>query len=107
MTRIYLILALIGFILPNIFALKVTFETGNILLYTDIPTTLSQMFANDIATAFTIDLLFVVLVFLFWSYQEARKHQIKGLWIVWVLTFMFGLAGGFPLFLYLREDRLK
>lgn len=103
MKSIYLILAIIGFILPNIFALKVTFETGNILFYTDIPTTFAQMFANDIATAFGIDLLFTVGVFLYWSYQESRKHQIKNVGLVWILTFLFGLAGGFPLFLYWRE----
>ena len=107
MKRVYLILAIIGFILPNIFAFKVSYETGNILLYTDIPTTLQQMFANDIATAFVIDLLFIVVLFLAWSYREARRLAIKQVWLVWIFTFAFGIAGGLPLFLYFREDKLN
>lgn len=103
MKKIYLMLSIIGFILPNIFVLKVSIDTGNILLWYDLPTTLSQMFANSIATAFIIDLLFVVTVFFIWTFQEAKKHPVKHLWVVWLLTMLFGLAGSLPLFLYLRE----
>ena len=103
MKRWYLLLSVIGFILPNIWVMKVTVETGNLLFWWDVPTTFSQMFANDIATAFMVDLLFVVLVFFFWSYHQAKKHQIKYLGLTWLLTMLFGIAGGFPLFLYLKE----
>ncbi|GJM29940.1 MAG: hypothetical protein DHS20C17_25750 [Cyclobacteriaceae bacterium] len=103
MKPVYLFLSIVGFILPNIWVAKVTIETGNVLFWWDIPTTFSQMFANDIATAFGVDLLFVVVVFFVWSYNEARKYQIKRLGLVWLLTLVLGLAGAFPLFLYLRE----
>ncbi len=106
MKRWYLLLSVIGFILPNIWVLKVTFETHNLLLWWDVPTTFSQMFVNDIATAFMVDLLFVVLVFFIWSYHQAKKHQVKHLGLVWLLTMLFGLAGGFPLFLYLKERNM-
>ena len=103
MEKIYLILCLLGFILPNIFVLKVGIETGNILLWTDINTTIQQMFANDISTAFIIDLFFIVFLFLIWSYLEAQKYQVKWFWISWLWTMAFGIASGLPLFLYLRE----
>ncbi len=92
-----------GFILPSIFVVIESIETGNILLYTDPLATLNGMFANAISTIFSIDLLFAVLVFFIWSFNEAKKHKIKSIYFVWILTLLFGLAGGLPLFLYLRE----
>jgi hypothetical protein len=103
MKKKYLILSIIGFILPNIWVAKVSMQTGNILLWWDIRTTLGDMFANDISTVFMVDLLFVVIVFFVWSYQEAKKHQIPHLYAVWLLTMLFGVAGTLPLFLFMRE----
>lgn len=105
MKALYLILSIAGFIAPNIYVFKVSFETGNFLLWLDPIATVTGMFGNDISTAFIIDLLVVVAVFFVWSYQEAKKLEIKRLWIIWVLTMLFGMAGTLPLFLYLREGK--
>ncbi|MEQ9403455.1 MAG: DUF2834 domain-containing protein [Cyclobacteriaceae bacterium] len=105
MKRIYLLLSTIGFILPNIWVLKVTFETGNVFLYGNPVTTTYQAFANDISTAFMTDLLFTVVVFMVWSYREAKKYTIPRVWVYWVLTFLFGIAGTLPLFLYMKEGK--
>ena len=103
MKKTYLILCVIGFILPNIWVTIESYETGNILLYRNPVATFQGMSANRISTIFAIDLLFAVAVFFLWSYHEAKQRHIKHLWIVWTLTMLLGLAGGFPLFLYLRE----
>ncbi|MEL6655919.1 MAG: DUF2834 domain-containing protein [Bacteroidota bacterium] len=103
MKKAYLVLTIVGFALPNYFVLKETFSSGNILLWTDPVATFQSMFANNITTAFSIDLLYVVMIFLWLSYREAQQHQIKGYGWTWLCTFAFGLAGGLPLFLYLRE----
>jgi len=105
MKRLYLILMIVGFILPNIFVAKESVETGNILLYTDLAQTMQQMFANDVTTAFIIDLLFIVILFMVWSFREAKKHKMNNLWLIWLFTFAFGIASGLPLFLYLREKK--
>jgi len=107
MKNVYLTLAIIGFILPNILVTMVSIDTGNILLYTNPLETVNGMFSNNISGAFMIDLLFTVLVFMLWSFKESKKYNIKFTWLVWASTFLFGLAGGFPLFLYLREAKLK
>ena len=106
MKKTYLILTILGFLIPNVLVAKVSWETGNVLLYTDLITTLQAMFANDISTIFVLDLLFVVGVFLWLSYREAQKvgMQTHKLWVSWIFTFAFGLAGGLPLFLYFRES---
>ena len=108
MKNTYLVLAIIGFIAPNIFAIDVMLNTGNVLLWSDLPTTLSQAFINKISTTFVVDLLATTLIFFIWSYNESRKCRVKNqkLGIVWVLTMLFGLSTALPLFLYFREGRI-
>ena len=105
MQKWYLFLGIIGFALPNYFVALESIETGNILLYLHPMATIQGMFANRIASIFMLDLLWVVLVFFIWTYQLAQQHQIKGLYWLWLLTLLFGLGGGFPLFLYLLERK--
>ncbi len=107
MKKIYLLLAVIGFIAPNIFVAKESMETGNILLWLDPPATIKAMFGTNISTAFVVDLLAVALVFFVWTYIEAKKLNIKNVWLIWVLTLLFGLGGSFPLFLYWREKKMN
>ena len=103
MKSTYLFLTILGFIAPNIFVFQESRATGNWLFWLDPGATLSGMFPNRIATAFMVDLLFVVLVFFIWSYYDAKRRSIKHLVWVWLATLLFGLAGAFPLYLYLRE----
>lgn len=105
--NIYLILAILGFILPTYFVLKESIDTGNIMLYADPKATLDGMLATRISTIFSIDLLFAVLVFFIWSYYEHQQKKIKGTYISWGISMLFGLASGFPLFLYLREVNIE
>ena len=104
MKRTYLFLALIGFIIPNVLVLMESIDTGNILLYTQPLATINGMFANRISSIFMIDLLFAVIVFFIWSYKESKTLKINNLYFIWIATLLFGLAGGFPLFLYKREE---
>lgn len=105
MKRTYLLLTVIGTILPNIFVIKESIESGNYLLYAHPMDTFNAMFATNISAAFIIDLFFIVILFMFWSYREAKRYNMKRLYLVWVYTFAFGIAGGLPLFLYLREGK--
>ena len=106
MKNTYLVLAILGFIAPSILVAIESVETGNILLYANPLATVAGMFANRISSIFMIDLLFTIMVFFLWSYSESKKHGIKRLGLVWLLTMLLGLAGGFPYFLYVREQAL-
>lgn len=101
--KLYLLLTIIGFVAPNVLVLIESIETGNILLYANLDATIEGMFANRISTIFMIDLLFAVLVFFIWSYLDGKRNGIKNIGLVWLLTLLLGLAGGFPFYLYLRE----
>ena len=106
MKQKYFILTIIGTILPNIFVTMEMMNSGNILLYSDPIATINGMFANFISSAFITDLLFIVILFLIWSFKEAKKYKMKGLVLIWLYTFALGIAGGLPLFLYLREKSI-
>lgn len=102
----YLSLTILGFIAPTILVFQESIETGNILLYTDPLATINAMFANRISTIFMIDLLFTVLVFFIWTYADGKKYGVKNIGLVWTLSMLLGLAGGFPLYLYLKEKTI-
>ena len=103
MRNVYLALTIIGFVAPSTLVAMESIETGNVLLYANPMATFEAMFANRISSIFMIDLLFMVCVFFIWTYKEGQKHGVKKLGLVWALTLLLGLAGGFPLFLYLKE----
>ncbi len=100
---LYLILAIIGFIAPSILVFIESIESGNILLYTQPLATIEGMFENRISTIFMIDLLFTVFVFFIWTYFDSKKNNVNKIGLVWFLTLLLGLAGGFPFYLFLRE----
>lgn len=103
----WILLTIIGTILPNIFVCMEMIDSGNIMLYRYPIDTFNGMFANNISSAFATDLLFIVLLFLVWSFYEAKKLKMKNIVLFWVYTFLFGIAGGLPLFMYFREKKSK
>jgi len=103
----YLTLTIVGTILPNIFVIKETLETGNILLYRYPIDTFNAMFVNNVSSAFITDLLFIVILFLIWSYKDSKKYQLKKLGLIWLYTFAFGIAGGLPLYFYIRSKYIS
>ena len=67
---------------------------------------LSQLFANKMATFFVVDLLITAMVFRIFSYWEVQRYKM-GLWWVYLLaTLLVGLSFSFPLFLYIRYDKI-
>ncbi len=106
MKTTYLLLTSIGTILPNIFVVQESLLTGNYFLYRYPIDTFNAMFVNHISSAFVTDLFFIVILFLIWTYKESKRLQIKRVYLLWIYTFAFGIAGGLPLFLYFRENQL-
>lgn len=104
MKKIYLILTIIGTILPNIFVIMESIESGNYLLYRYPVDTFQSMFVNNITSAFITDLFFIVILFLIWTYKESKNYSINNVYLVWIYTFAFGIAGGLPLYLFVREN---
>lgn len=103
----YLVLALVNAVVVVGYSIWQSVLTGNILFWTDPARTTAELFANGTSTAFGLDLAGVVLVVFIWMWQEARRLRIPAVWRFWLLTLLFGLAAPLPLFLYLRERRMR
>lgn len=107
MKRLYLILAVVGYLASNWFVVLISVDTGNLLLWTRPLETMAGMFANRIATAFAIDLLLTALAACIWFHVEGKRLGMPRVWLYWLLTLAFGLAGTLPLFLLQRERHLE
>lgn len=104
MKKTYLVLAAVGFAVPNYFSLAESFDSGNWLLIADLSATAAPLFANHISRAFTTDLLLAVVAFLIWTIFDSRQRGKTTPWWLWIVTGLFGIAGSFPLYLYLRQQ---
>ena len=102
MRKLYLLLAVIGFVLPYYFFVSFLIENG-----LDLQLLFSQLFANDISTFFAVDLIITAIVFLVFLYAEAPRYQMQNWWLFLVATLAVGPSFAFPLFLYFREGRTE
>jgi len=62
---------------------------------------------NMASASISNDIIVVAMVFMFWSYQEAKTLNMKNWWLYVVLTFGVAIAFSYPLFLLMRERRLE
>jgi len=97
----YLLLAVIGLILPYYFL--ISFFTAHGI---DARLFLKQLFGTPGATFFAVDLLLSCVVFLIYSGRETKRYSMKHAWLCVVALCTVGLSCALPLFLYLREPYL-
>ena len=99
---IYLILALLGLVVPYWFLFKFLGSYGF-----DLALLIQQLFANNISTFFAVDLIISIVVFWIWMIAEANKLQMKNWWLYILASLTVGLSFALPLFLYFRETKLE
>ncbi len=63
-----------------------------------------EMFATRISTFFAADLIVASVIFLVWSFGDARERKIRGWWIVLLSNLVVGLSLALPLYLLKRLD---
>jgi Terpene cyclase DEP1 len=101
MKTVYLILSLVGTVVPYYFLGSFLLAHGlNLGLF------LSQMWATEIARFFVADVVISSLVL--WAYmaQEVRQHGIRYWWVCLLANLLVGVSLALPLFLYFREVQL-
>ncbi len=102
MRRLYLLLAIVGFVLPYYFFVSFVMANG-----LNLRLVLSQLFANNISSLFAIDLIISAIVFWVFLYRESQTCQMRNWWIYIVATLIVGTSFAWPLFLYFREGRIE
>lgn len=101
MKNIYLVLTIIGTLLPLSQLYKFLFENGlNIRLFID------QLFINNISSFFGMDVIISAVVTAIFIAYESKRLFIKNSWICYIGLLFAGVSCGLPLFLYLREIKI-
>jgi hypothetical protein len=100
--NIYLVLTLLGLLIPYYFLFKFVGSNG-----LDIALLFQQLFTNNISTFFAVDLVISILVFWIYMFIEANKLQMKNSWLYLLASLLVGLSFALPLFLYFREGHLE
>ncbi len=99
----YLILAILGAILPMISNFHFAYEYGFTF---DIKKFIQLANDNFAAESISRDLFISASAIFVWIINESKKLEIKNMWIVYIGTFLIAFAFSAPFFLFLRERRL-
>lgn len=103
MKTVFLVLAVLGTVIP--YAAFVPWLADNGL---DIPLFAEQMFANPIATFFSLDVVVSALV-VFALVARGMRRGVRHAWLAIAGTLSVGVSLGLPLYLYLeaRHDEAE
>lgn len=92
MKNVYLVLAIVGAVVPYFFFVQFFADSG-----INLPAFISALFANSAAAGFTADLLITSLVF--WIYMFSRSEG-PAPWLFIALNLSIGLSCALPAYLY-------
>jgi hypothetical protein len=98
---LYVIVATMGVVLPYAFFVPFPLDT------VWISASVEQMFANRITSFFSMDVIVSTLAVLLRTFSEGRRHDMKHLWVYPVANLTVGVSLALPLFLLMRERRIK
>jgi uncharacterized protein DUF2834 len=98
----YLLLCVIGFILPYSQFVPWVMQNGlNLGLF------VQQLFANRIGAFFGMDVIVSAIVLFRFVRVEGKRVNVRYRWASVIATLTVGVSLGLPLFLYLRERALQ
>jgi hypothetical protein len=100
MKTLYLILAIVGAVLPYAFFLQ-HFSSEGVSLSGFV----GALFSNPAAGGFTADLLFTSAVFWIFMIQQRRREKGPNPILFVLLNLLIGLSCAFPAYLYARERK--
>ena len=103
LSYLYLLLSILGAILPMISNFNFAMEYGSSF---DIIQFIQLANANPAAESISRDLLIGASAVFIWIVNESRKLNMKNMWIVYAGTFLIAFAFSAPFFLFLRERRI-
>ena len=98
MKKLYLILAVLGAVLPYVFFFQFIQAEG-----VNIPLFISSLFVNGAASGFSVDLLLSSFIFWLFMFQQLRKPNNPKPYLFIILNLAIGLSCALPAYLYARE----
>ena len=103
MKRIYLILCVLGTVLPWWQIQQFFFEAGGL----DLVGFVGAAAANPVAAGFSLDVVISSIAFCTFAIADGRRHGMTNLWIYVVANLLVGLSLALPLYLYRRTVALE
>jgi Terpene cyclase DEP1 len=98
MQWVYLILAILGTVLPlSQFFPFLTAHGLNIRLF------IQQLFQSPVSAFFAMDVLVSSFALWFFVFSEGRRRGMRNLWLYVVCNLIVGVSLALPLFLFFRE----
>lgn len=98
MKKTYLILAILGAIVPYLFFSQFILANGF-----DIPGFVTGLFVNGAAGGFSADLLLTSFIFWLFMFVESNSRKGPSPWLFILLNLTIGLSCAFPAYLYARS----
>ena len=96
----YLVLAFLGLVVPWFFNLRFL-QQGTFWDF------LAATCVNDAACSISADVLIAAVAGCIWMLSEAKRQGMRHPWLWVLLTFFVAFAFAFPLFLFVRERRIR
>jgi len=103
MKRFYLVLCVLGTVLPYWQFLQFFGDGGGL----DFVGFLGAATANPVAAGFSIDLVLSSVVFWAFLFTDGRRHGVRHLWVCVAANLLVGLSLALPLYLYRRTAVLQ
>ncbi len=100
----YAVLALAGLLIPWYFNLGYAASGASLL---DLGAAARLAFANPVSSSLSADVFIAFAAFALWAWPEARRIGMRAGWVYPLLGLIVAFAFAFPLFLLLRERRLR
>ena len=102
MRKLYLVMAILGALLPGRYLMRFLMQHGF-----DMAELLRQLFQNDIGAFFGLDVIVSSVVLWLFVFSEGKRLGMKQLWVYIVCNLAIGVSLALPLFLFFREPKLK
>jgi hypothetical protein len=100
MKRVYLILAIVGAIVPYVFFIQFFSAEG-----INLGGFISALFANGAVGGFTADLLITSFIFWLWMYWQRQNANGPNPALFIALNLLIGLSCALPAYLYAQSEQ--
>jgi hypothetical protein len=102
MQWLYLAIAILGTIIPLRFLVPFLITNG-----LDLPLFFQQLFENNVAGFFGVDVMISSLALWVFVFSEGRRRQMTRLWLYVICNLLVGVCLALPLFLFFRERKIQ
>ncbi len=98
MKRFYLIVCVLGTVLPWWHIMRFFFDAGGL----DLVGFVGAAAANPVAAGFSLDVVVSSVAFCTFMIGDGRRHGMSNLWVYVAANVLVGLSLALPLYLYRR-----